>query len=255
MPSRPRIDEPRRSTLESVPIFFLAMALLLAACGVSRPPANVLASPPPPFQQQDAGASLFPGDAEVLSDSAIRRILAYDVALPPEVRVAILELGTRGAYRTWWSEETARWNTHVTDTLIATLHASDRVAYAEALPLLLVPQKRTVPYLREAAARFQADLLLVYQPTCGVFERSRFLAPNHYRVTCTVEAVVLETRSGVVPFTDIRTRSIVVQRGDEDFNERDMLVRGQFQAVAEAVGAVAEGIVARVEALPATERQ
>jgi len=228
-----------------------AFVVGLTACGTTVPPQGAFEPPPPaPFQQEEAIGSLFPGDAEVLSDSAIRRILAYEFTLPQTVRIAILELGGRPAYRAWWSEETARWDTHITDTLIATLEASPRVGLADVLPILLVPAKRTVPHLREAAARFQADLLLVYQPRCGVFERSRFLAPNEYRVTCTVEAVALDTRSGIVPFTGVRTRSIVVRREGEDFNERDMLARGQFRVVAEAVGALADGIVELVASIP-----
>jgi hypothetical protein len=199
-----------------------------------------------PFEQQSELPSLFPGDAEVLSDSAVRRILAYELTLPARTRIAVLELGARVGYQRWWSEETARMDSHVTDTLLTTLEASSRIGTAAVLPVLLVPQKRTVPYLREAAARFQADLLLVYQPNCAVFERSRFLAANQYRVTCTVEAIALDTRSGVVPFTAIRTRSVVIQRRDEDFSERDMLTRGQFQAVAEAIASVGENLARTV---------
>ena len=227
------------------------LLVLTMACGsISTPlPPGPIAGPPP-FQQDNSTPSLFPGDAAVLSDSAVRRILAYELVLPRRARVAVLELGARWGYQRWWSEETAHMNSHVTDTLLFTLEKSARVSVAAVLPVLLVPEKRTVPYLREAAARFQADLLLVYQPICGVFERSRFLAANQFRVTCTVEAVALDTRSGVVPFAGIRTRSLVLQRASEDFNQRDMLARGQFQGVAEAIAAVGEDLVGTLANVP-----
>ena len=231
---------------------FTVMAFT-TACGGYAPPepsphVQDMMMPPPMFDETGL-ASLFPGDAEVLSDSAIRRILNYEMTLPSQVRIAVFEMGSRWGYRRWWSEETARSDTHVTDTLLTTLMASQRVTIAAVLPMLLIPEKHTVPYLREAAARFQADLLLVYQPTCAAFQRSRFLAADQFRVTCTVEAVALDTQSGIVPLSAFRTRTLVVQRQGEDFNEQDMMSRAQFMAVAEAIAAVGEVLVDLVESI------
>lgn len=69
------------------------MACLTLACGAPRSEvADELASVP-------AGPeSLFASDAVVLSDSAIARILRYDLTLPPTVRIATLQLGGRQSY-------------------------------------------------------------------------------------------------------------------------------------------------------------
>ncbi len=92
-----------------------------------------------------------------------------------------------------------------------------------------------MPYLREAAARFQADLLLVYQPVCAIFERSRFLRADQYRVACTVEAVLLDTRSGIVPFSSFAAQEQVTQKADEDFELRETLARAELQVTRQAV--------------------
>ena len=50
------------------------------------------------------------------------------------------------------------------------------------LPSLLLPSERSVARLREAAARFQSDLLFVYATDCQVFSRYRVFAADERRV-------------------------------------------------------------------------
>jgi hypothetical protein len=51
------------------------------------------------------------------------------------------------------------------------------------------------------------DLLLVYQAACRTSERFRMFQANHAKGLCNVEAVVLDVRTGIVPFTVTATES------------------------------------------------
>ena len=106
-----------------------------------------------------------------------------------------------------------------------------------------MPQNRTVPHLREAAARYQADLLLVYRSYCQSFDRYRFFAADKSRAYCGVEAVLLDTRTGLVPFTTVATRSYDVVENRTDTNFRETRLRAQLDATAAAMGDVSTEIV------------
>jgi hypothetical protein len=96
---------------------------------------------------------------------------------------------------------------------------------------MLVPERPSVGVLREAAARLQARALLVYRPSCRVYERRPFVGSPQYRAQCTLEAVLVDTRSGVMPFATVVTRERVTQKQRGEFDLSETLRRAQVEAV------------------------
>jgi len=188
---------------------------------------------------------LFSGDAATLSDEAIQKILAYDYVPPALSRIALMPSG-RDAWSSW-SEELAFASEKMQTEVLERLRASPRVYDASYLPSILVPEKRTVPHLREAAARYQADLLLVYRSHCQSFERYRIFASDSLRAYCGVEAVLLDTRTGLVPFTAVATRSFDVVENPSDTNFNETRLRAQLDATASAMSEVSAEIVRFLE--------
>jgi hypothetical protein len=134
--------------------------------------------------------------------------------------------------------------------LLVALHHSPRVGHAALLPTMLVPRQRTIPYLREAAARYQADLMVGYRTNCALFRRVRFLKRSQYRTVCSVEAILLDTRSGIVPWTAVATRSRVFERQKQDFETREAIIKAQFEATQEALSEVAQQIGGFIDTVP-----
>ena len=222
-------------------LFFFAIALTLAGCGTAmstqaRPDAYYDSS-----VSESSEASLFSGDAETLSDEAIGSILAYQYEAPPLSRIALMPFG-REAWSSW-SEEFALASAKMQAEVLHRLQASPKIYDASYLPSILVPQSRTVPHLREAAARYQADLLLVYRSNCQSFEKYRLFGADTSRAYCAIEAVLLDTRTGLVPFTTVASRSYDVTRNSADTNFRETMMRAQLDATAEAMGDVSTEIV------------
>jgi len=191
--------------------------------------------------QANTESSLFGGDAEVLSDEAIGRILNHKYEPPALNRVALMPFGRE----VWssWSEELSLASDELQDNVIDQLMASPAVYDASYLPSILIPDKHTVPYLREAAARYQADLLLVYRSYCRSFEKYRMFGADESRAFCGVEAVLLDTRTGLVPFTSVATRSFSTKQNDKDLNFRETMLKGQLSAVAQALSDVSAEVV------------
>jgi len=219
----------------------LVSFLLISSCAATVSPDMRPDAYYESVDSDQSSESLFSGDAETLSDDAIQKILAHKYEPPTLSRIALMPFGRQ----VWssWSEEFALASERIQSDVLDTLRASPRIYDASYLPSILVPQTRTVPRLREAAARYQADLLLVYRSYCQSFERYRFFAADRSRAYCGVEAVLLDTRTGLVPFTTVATRTYDVVENATDTNFRETRLRAQLDATATAMGDVSAEIV------------
>lgn len=185
--------------------------------------------------------SLFTSDEAVLSSEDIARILAHRYALPAQNRIGVIALG-----RAFWfsySEELARTGTDIQAAMVARLRSSPRVYDASYLPTLLIPEKRTVGHYREAAARYQADLLLIYQAACRSYDKYRFFSPDESKSYCNVEAVILDVRTGIVPFSATASRDFMARENKEDMNFRETMARAELKALSDALGEVGDEVV------------
>ena len=219
---------------------------LLAGCTSAASPARFMASDAYK-SRQEITRSLFPSDQAVLNNEAIEKILSSKISLPPDGRIAVLDFGQRGAWH-WWSTDLARLGTEAVRRLLDRLRSCDHVADASVLPSLLMPERRTVPYLREAAARYQADLLLVYRTASHTYRKDRFLAPDQVRAYCLVEAVLLDTRTGIVPFTTVATQRYTAEKSKKDFDTYETERKAELQALRDALENVGRDVAAFLDA-------
>ncbi len=184
----------------------------------------------------------FFGSGELLSDADIERILNYRLKLPKENRVAILKL-SKDSYWQHYSNDFTQLTDSISKSLIQTLIKSDKIYDASFLPSMLVPERRTVPYLREAAARYQADLLLVYRTSCRSYQKYRFISPDETKAYCSVEAALLDIRKGIVPFTSVSTNEFKTIKDPADTNFNETKKKAELEAVSKSLGEVATELV------------
>lgn len=222
----------------------IALAFLTSGC--TR---KMMGPPPPPPPETILGAtenelqySLFKGDQNVLSDQDIARILGTQLKLSDRHRLAILSLSSYSP----WSEDIADMETKNFDSLLRTLKASPQLTQVRLLPSLLVPEKRTVPYLREASARIQADLLFVYTARIQSFRRDRFLKPDEVRAQCVVESVLLDVRTGIVVHTARATENIAMKKAPADLNFTETIARAEADARGKALLTLANSVVSNL---------
>ncbi len=233
-------------------IVLLCVVFLLSACGSTvstQPrPASYMEQAFPMGTSEEQG-SLFTSDRKVISDEEIKRILEYNVSFPSQNRIAIMSLGQPTWY-SGWSHEVTELHNRFEQNFIALLRASPSVYDASYLPALLIPEKRTVPYLREAAARYQADMLLLYRTKCNTYEKYRLLGADETKAYCSAEAVLLDPRSGIVPFTSVVTETFAAKKDQEDVNFYETMHKAQMTATGEALSQVAKELVKFIEMSP-----
>ena len=234
-------------------LLFLAIPLVLGGCSVASTvrPESYYDSVPPAALDTDEPVSLFPGDAKVLTDDAIKRILDYRYAPPALSRIALMPAGME----MWsgWSEGLAVATEQLAKDVVDALEASPRVYDAAFLPSVLTPERRSVPHLREAAARFQADLMLVYRNFCRSFQKYRFFRSNRARAFCGVEAVLIDTRTGVVPLSVVASRTFDVEQSAGDLDFRETVLKAQLAAVAGSLSEAVSDVVHLLETHPPNE--
>lgn len=224
----------------------ISMLSVIALAGCAMEPVSTVDRSDVYYESLRAGEaggtqSLFTSDEAVLSDGDISKILAHRYTAPRSNRIGVIALG-----RSFWfgySEELARTGTDIQTGMVGKLRASPRVYDASYLPTLLIPEKRTVGHYREAAARYQADLLLIYQAACRTYEKYRLFSRDEAKSFCNVEAVILDVRTGIVPFTVTVSRDFMTRENKEDLNFRETRARAELKALADALAEIGDEVV------------
>ena len=230
-------------------LILLCAAAWLSGC--AKMPVRVAASPEYAAREPIA-TSLFPSDQAVLGDEAIGRILSSKLELPTKAKLAIMRFPDARSYgRYYWRDEDfAKLQQTQVDTLTTNLLTADQIAEVTPLPSLMTPRQVSIPVLREAAVRMQADLLLVFRIGTDTYSQSRTFAKDKVKAYSTCEVVLLDVRTGLVPFTRVisRERSEVKQPGDLDLDEATR--RAEQAASVEALGAAAQELVSFIKTVP-----
>jgi hypothetical protein len=136
------------------------------------------------------------------------------------------------------------------DTLSKALLASDQIAEVTPLPSLMTPSRLSLPVLREAAVRMQADLLLVYRVGSYTYSQYRTFARDKAKAYSTCELVLLDVRTGLVPFTRVVSRERLELKQPADLDLLETMRRAEQTAAAEALQAAAQDLAGFVRSAP-----
>ncbi len=174
--------------------------------------------------KEPIATSLFPSDQAVMSDDAVGRILSSKVELPAKAKVALMKFpdaeGSRYYGRHYWrDEEYLKLQQSQVDTLAQALQASDQIAEVTPLPSLMTPSRVSIPILRRAFAK---DKVKAYS-------------------TC--ELVLLDVRTGLVPFTRVVSRERLELKQSADLDLSETMRRAEQMSAAETLKAAAGDLV------------
>ncbi len=205
--------------------------------------------------KEPIATSLFPSDQAVMSDDAVGRILSSKLELPAKAKVALMKFpdaeGSRYYGRYYWRDEQyLKLQQSQVDTLTQALQASDQIAEVTPLPSLMTPSRVSIPVLREAAVRMQADLLLVFRVGSDTYSQYRAFAKDKVKAYSTCELVLLDVRTGLVPFTRVLSRERLELKQSTDLDLSEAMRRAEQASAAETLKAAAEDLVGFVKSVP-----
>jgi hypothetical protein len=202
--------------------------------------------------EEAPATSLFKADQAVLSNEDIEKILSAKVYPPMQGRVAMIRVGGRYGTR-WgqWSEQVAQLDQQTTADLLGKVRSSKRVSDALLLPTLLQPAQATIPYLREAAARVQGDTLLIYRTFSQTYQVQRVFGSDDVRAYCTAEAVLLDTRTGIVTYTSVASEPFSAHKTSKEVTFEETVALAEQQAASRALGKVGDEVSKFLNEAPA----
>ncbi len=230
--------------------FILLLAVLyLGSCTSARPIS--LESRPPSGGGELITQSLFHSDDQTISEEDIQRLLNGRIKIPDSLRVAVYKHGSSSMNRYYSyyrsDEEFLKTQQSYIDTLTAKLGQAQKVAKTIVVPSMMTSQNPTIVQLREAAVRLQADLLLVFSVNSDTYNKYKAFQKNESKAFATCETILMDTRTGVIPHTNIVTRENLVRKEQEDWSNEEMRKRAENGAVVRALVQTGDAVVQFLE--------
>jgi hypothetical protein len=203
--------------------------------------------------REPIATSLFPSDQTVLGDEAVARILSSKLELPAKAKVAVMKFPDGEAWGSryyWRDEQHLKLQQAQVETLSKELLASEQIMEVTPLPSLMTPRLVSIPILREAAVRMQADMLLVFRVGTDTYSQYRTFSKDKVKVYSTCELVLLDVRTGLVPFTRVVSRERLELKQPTDLDLSEAMRRAEELSSAEALKAAAEDLVNFIKTVP-----
>lgn len=176
--------------------------------------------------------SLFDFKERTISETDIQRLLEGKIGIPDTIRLAIFQFGGSPIqYRRWYDEESLKTRQQLIDTFTRAIQGASRVQKVVLLPSMVTGNNPNIHQLRESAVRLQADMLLVYSLYSDLFQKYRVFKKEEVKAFATCEMILMDIRTGVIPFTNIATKSAQSKKDKEDFDSEELKKRAQGQAI------------------------
>lgn len=230
----------------------IAMVLLVALCGLTSCAGTTSAMNDPESgsmgstssrDHQQITASVFEADNKVVSQEAVDKLLSNGFRFDDTLKVAVFKLKNSQTFRydPYWytaTEEFLDMEQEYFSIVSDSLKASRKVKWVKSIPSILTPKSIVLPNLREAAARLQANVLIIYSVQSDLFTDYKLFAKNEVKAYSTVEMIAFDTRTGIIPISEIKTAKNVQQQTREDANLSEARKRAQKMAIMESLKSV-----------------
>ena len=194
---------------------------------VSATAYGVAANPP-----EDITQSLFSDKEANISEENIQRILGGKYTMADKLRVAVVNLENNQYRRNNWNDENYLSSRQkYLETITDNLRRQPRVESVSLIPGIMLSDYPSFTNIREAGVRMQADVVLVYSVAGGTYYKYKMFKADSFKAFATTQVLMIDTRTGMVPFTDVVTKDYLATKEKEDFNNDDAERRAQEEAV------------------------
>ncbi|MFC0875515.1 hypothetical protein ACE01N_02925 [Saccharicrinis sp. FJH2] len=219
----------------------LLMAIFtLSSCSLQQVPSSAIPAVP---EEDLVSRSMFNSPERTISEDDIQRLLNGKIKFGDSLRIAIFNYQAEGErlshgrpyyyYRT--DEEYLKTQQGYIETLKQKLTTSEKTAKVILMPSIMADRQSSITNLRETAIRLQADLLLVYSISSDIYYKYRSFSADEVKAFASVEAFLMDTRTGVIPFTTITTRESYGKKTSGDYTMEELRNNTEKEAVLKAL--------------------
>jgi hypothetical protein len=221
----------------------ISTAILLSSCGTTKQIGNQL-------NQNELNSdtlitqSLFNDKASTISEEGIQKILDGTYKLPQQLRVAIVRIDNsrqKGSYY-WNDEEYLKTQQSYLDLFENKFKQSSRVSKVSIIPDLLISKTPSFTNIREAAVRLQADIVVIYLISGDIYSKYKFFTKPDIKAFATTQLIILDVRTGLIPFSTIVTKDNTSQKKKEELDNSEARNRIQNDAVLLTISEIGQQI-------------
>ncbi|MET0243998.1 MAG: hypothetical protein ABW174_11040 [Flavitalea sp.] len=224
------------------------VAVSMAACGSAHIPTTAIPETQnSPAPDTSITQSLFTDRQSNISEENIAKILDGNLKLPAKIRVAVFRLEPSNQYkRSYWSywnnEDYLKTQQSYLDLFSEKLKGSSRVKTLSVIPEVLLPKAPTFTNIREAAVRMQADVVVIYSISSDLYSKQKMFAKTDMKAFATTQLVVLDVRTGLIPFSRVSTKDSQSQKQKTELDNSEAATRIQNEAVLLTINDIANQI-------------
>lgn len=216
-------------------LVFLIAAFGLAGCSLLRKDYDYMSSED--YQKKPQLRQSLINSSELLNEAAVQKILSSKVAFPRMINLAIVRL----------SESTDGLDFQMIDQEIADkfynkTNWGNRVQSIIPLPQVMIAKPATLISLRQAAVLLQADALLVIKPVSYSDWKFQWFENDTAKGITSLEVLLLDTRTSVVPYTSIVTETVEIKKDNTDYSNHELMNRAKKASEMKALLQVASAV-------------
>ena len=184
--------------------------------------------------------SLFASQDKTISEEDIQRLLNGQIKIKDSLRIAIFNYSIysqRNIYPKYYrtDEEYLKTQQAYIHTLTSQIENCKKIKKTFLMPSMMVDTKSSITNLRETAVRLQADLLLVYNVKSDIYYKYKTFKADEAKAFATIECFLMDTRTGLIPFTTITTEESFMKKTSDDFTTDELRRNTEKEAVIKAL--------------------
>jgi hypothetical protein len=142
----------------------------------------------------------------------------------------------------WSDEEYLKTQQSYLDLFSEKFKQSSRVTKLSIIPDLLIYTTPSFTNVREAALRMQADIVVVYSISGDIYSKYKVFTKPDIKAFATTQLLILDVRTGLVPFSTIVTKDYLSQKKKEEFDISEARNRIQNEAVLLTINEIGQKI-------------
>jgi len=197
-------------------------------------------------EQETITQSLFNAKESTISEEDIQRLLDGKIKIPEKARIAVLNLNaTLNHYHRYYmnNEEEMKMQRQNFDLLKEKLLTTDRAHKVFLMPNMVINKTPTLQQLREAAVRMQADMLLIFHLRSDLYYKYKMFKKNEVKAFASCEALLMDIRTGVIPFSNVMTEDVLIKKEEGDFNNEETRQRAISDATKKTLTGIGDELV------------
>lgn len=217
-------------------LYLLLTCLLITSCATRRSYGYSEANPVSisGFENtpENITESLFQDKNANISEENIQKILNGEYILPKKLRVAIVNIENSQYKRSYWNDENYLSSRQkYLETITGNLKEQVQIESVSLIPSIMLPVSPSFTSIRESAVRMEADIVLIYSVSGGIYRKYNLFKSDEYKAFATTQVLIMDTRTGLIPFTEVVTKDFLSKKDKEDFNTEEAEKRTQEEAV------------------------